>query len=508
MIDVVLTLVVLVVGGGAAGARWLRVAQREHYLAPWTTRFARRWHLLDPPNQALFACSILATVVALFVPVVALLVAAIALVAPLGLPLRGRTSALNWTRRMRTVGIVTALFALVPTVAGLLVGIGPGVAAIVVVGLPALVDLALRALAPAERRAAARFVDQATTRLRAVAPTTIAITGSYGKTTTKVIVDHLLRDHVPIMASPASFNNTAGLSRAVNEHLHDDTEVFVAEMGTYGKGEIAAMCEWVRPEIGVMTAIGPVHLERMRTLDGIVEAKSEILDGARAGVLNVDAHGLAALADRVEAEGLAVVRCSGLDDGADVYVRRRDDGLHIRADGRHLATGVEADADASNIACALGIVVALGIDVDLVIDRLDDLPTADHRRSTLRSESGATIIDDTFNSNPDGAVAALKMLRRLATDDRKRVVVTPGMIELGDLQVAENQRFAERASENATHLLLVGRTNLPALRSGAGHGAAEVLEFPTRDDAVAWVRSHTAGGDVVLYENDLPDHFP
>ena len=508
MIDVLLTVVVLVVGGGAAGARWLRVAQREHYIAPWTTRFARRWHLLDRTNRALFGGSVAATVVSLFLPAVSLVVAAIAVIAPLGLPLRGRTSALNWTRRMRTVGAVTALFAVVPTAIGLLVGVGPGVAALVVVGLPALVDLALRALAPVERRAAARYVEQASARLRAVDPTTVAITGSYGKTTTKVIIGHLLRDHLPIVASPASFNNMAGLSRAVNEHLHDDTEVFVAEMGTYGKGEIASMCAWVQPDIGVMTAIGPVHLERMRTLDGIVEAKAEILDGASTGVLNVDAHGLAALADAVEERGLDVVRCSGIDEGADVFVKRLDDGLRIRIDGQDVASGVTADADASNVACALGVAVALGVDVGLIVERLADLPTAEHRRSTITSESGATIIDDTFNANPDGAVAALRMMRRLATDGRKRVVVTPGMIELGDLQTAENQRFAERASENATHLLLVGRTNLRALRAGAKHGDAEVHELATRDAAVAWVRSHTAGGDVVLYENDLPDHFP
>ncbi len=508
MIDLLLTIAVLVVGGGAAGARWLRVAQREHYIAPWTTRFARRWHLVDRTNQALFAASVLSALVSLVVPAVALVVAAIAVVAPLGLPLRGRTSPLNWTRRLRTVAAVTGLFALLPTVLGLVAGVGPGIAALVVVGLPVVVDLALRALAPVERRAAARFVEQASSRLRAVDPTTVAITGSYGKTTTKVIVHHLLRDDVAIVASPASFNNTAGLSRAVNEHLHDDTQVFVAEMGTYGKGEIASMCSWVQPDIGVMTAIGPVHLERMRSLDGIVEAKSEILDGASAGVLNIDAHGLKALADTAEQRGLEIVRCSGTDEDADVFVKRTDEGLRIRIGGRDLASGIEADADASNVACALGVVVALGVDATGVVGRLADLPTAEHRRSTITSESGATIIDDTFNANPDGAVAALRMMRRLATDDRKRIVVTPGMIELGDLQTAENQRFAERASEQATHLLLVGRTNLAALRAGATRGDAEIHEFATRDHAVTWVRSHTARGDVVLYENDLPDHFP
>ncbi|MEO1062569.1 MAG: UDP-N-acetylmuramoyl-tripeptide--D-alanyl-D-alanine ligase [Actinomycetota bacterium] len=508
MIDLLTTLVVLAAGGVPAALRWLRVAQREHYLAPWTTRFARRWHLLDRTNQALLAVAAIAALMAFVAGPFALLTAAVAVVAPVGLPIRGRTSPLNWTRRLRTVAAVTAAISVLAVVVGLLVGVGPAVAAVVVVAMPAIVDAALALLAPAERRAAARFVEQASTRLRAVDPTTVAITGSYGKTTTKVLVDHLLREQVAVVASPASFNNTAGLSRSVNEHLADDTAVFVAEMGTYGPGEIRSMCAWVQPDIGVMTAIGPVHLERMLTLDGIVEAKREILEGASAGVLNVDAHGLAKVADEVEADGLPVVRCSTTDEGADVHVRRLDDGLRVVVRGEVLATEVEIDADASNVACALGIALALEVDAAAVVDRLSSAPTAKNRRETVTAESGATIIDDTFNSNPDGAVAALAQLRRLASPDRKAIVVTPGMIELGELQTAENQRFAERAAEAATHLLLVGRTNLAALRTGAGRGRAEVLEFATRDEAVTWVRAHTARGDVVLYENDLPDHFP
>lgn len=508
MIDLGLTLAVVLVGGVPAAVRWLRVAQREHYIAPWTTRFALRWYLVDRPNQALLAASVIAALVAFVVPPVALVTAAVAVIAPLGLPMRGRTSALNWTRRMRTVGALTAVLTLIVVGVGLLIGVGPAVATLAVVALPALVDAALTVLAPVERRAAARFVEQASARLRAVDPTTVAITGSYGKTTTKVLVDHLLREQLALVASPASFNNTAGLSRAVNEHLHDDTEVFVAEMGTYGAGEIRSMCSWVRPDVGVMTAIGPVHLERMRTLDGIVEAKSEILEHASSAVLNIDAHGLAKVADETEERGVAVVRCSTSDEGADVHVRRLDDGLRVMVRGGELASGLDVEVDASNVACALGVSLALGVEPAVIVDRLASVPTANHRRQTIAAESGATIIDDTFNANPDGAVAALAQLRRLAAPDRKRIVVTPGMIELGDLQTAENQRFAERASEAATHLLLVGRTNLDALRTGARHGDAEVKEVSTRDEAVAWVRSHTARGDVVLYENDLPDHFP
>ncbi|MEM9035978.1 MAG: Mur ligase family protein [Actinomycetota bacterium] len=509
MIDGLLVVAVLVGGGVPAALRWWRVAQREHYLAPWTTRFALRWHLLDPINVVALIVSVVAVAVAIVVPPVALVVIATAALAPRGLSIRGRSSKLNWTRRMRTVGAVSVAIGLLVVVIGLAVGVGPALAGAVVVLFPAVVDAALALLAPGERRAAARFVTQATGRLRQLDPTTVAITGSYGKTTTKVLAAHLLTGSTDVVASPASFNNTAGLSRTINEHLGDAVDVFIAEMGTYGPGEIRSMCSWVRPDIGVMTAIGPVHLERMGTLDGIVTAKREILEGVSAAVLNIDAHGLAAVADEVEAEGVRVVRCSTQRPEVDVLVRRGDDArLVVTVRGAELAAAVETDADASNVACALGIVLALGIDPSEVAGRLDDLPTADHRRTIVTAASGATIIDDTFNANPAGAGAALDQLERLASSDRKRVVVTPGMIELGPQQDEENRRFAARAAEVATHVLLVGRTNRVALAAGATGGNAEVSEFSTRDEAVAWVRSHTAGGDVILYENDLPDHFP
>jgi UDP-N-acetylmuramoyl-tripeptide--D-alanyl-D-alanine ligase len=143
--------------------------------------------------------------------------------------------------------------------------------------------------------------------------------------------------------------------------------------------------------------------------------------------------------------------------------------------------------------------------------RLPDLPTAPNRRQVTTGRSGATIIDDTYNANPAGASAALRQLERLAGpggDGRRRVVVTPGMVEMGNRQADENSRFARSASEIATDIVVVGLTNAAALTAGARAGSAAVVRVPTREQAVAWVSAQVGPGDVVLYENDLPDHFP
>ena len=205
-------------------------------------------------------------------------------------------------------------------------------------------------------------------------------------------------------------------------------------------------------------------------------------------VLNADDHRLAALADRLEATGGKKVVRVGAADLGDL--------------------SVPPGAPPTNVAVAVAIARQLGVPDDAIAARLATLPTAAHRLTTSTGTSGATIVDDTYNSNPAGAAAALAALTRHATDGGKRVVVTPGMVELGSRQADENRAFATAVAESATHLLIVGQTNRRALQGGAAHGNITVVLVDTREDAVSWVQDHLGPGDVVLYENDLPDHYP
>jgi len=337
-----------------------------------------------------------------------------------------------------------------------------------------------------------------------VNPIRVAITGSYGKTTIKGYVRHLLSETHSVVASPASFNNSAGLSRSVNEHLNDGTEIFVAEMGTYGPGEIADLVSWVQPSISVLAAIGPVHLERFGDLDRIVASKSEIFSTSRTAVVNIDAYGLAAEANRLQASGINVLKCSAKDPTADIFVTSKE-GLTVSVSNRQVVAGLPSDAAATNVACAVAVAVALEVPDTTIAHRLTDLPSVDHRRQVLTSPAGVTIIDDTYNSNPAGAAAALNTLSRI--DANRKVVVTPGMVELGKRQVTENRRFGVDASLLADDLLIVGRTNKAALANGARDGTARVHLLPNRDEATKWVRENLKPGDAVLYENDLPDHY-
>ena len=512
-----------------SGLRWLRVAQREHYLPGSAVRFAVRWWRSTAVNLVLSGLAVAAAVASLWWPVAGVGVAAAVAAGPLGLSLRGRTSALNWTRRLRTLAAVWAVLELIVVGVGVTTGWAAPLAVLAALAVPLAVDAACLLTRPLEYRLSAHFVDDAAARLARVQPTVVAITGSYGKTSTKGHIAQLVRPDRTVVATPASFNNRAGLARAVNEHLAEGTEVFVAEMGTYGPGEIADLCRWCPPDVAVITAIGPVHLERFGSEDRIVQAKSEILGPARDVVLQTDDPRLEALAVAAAERGQRVRRCSALDPSADVCVVRhaeRHGEASVFVDGDlvagslALATGIQP----SNLACAIAVALVLGVERRAVVERLAGLTSADHRLQATTGASGVTILDDTYNSNPAGAAEALAALADLASlgpgggagpagggGAGRRVVVTPGMVELGPRQFEENRNFGAAITATADHLVVVGRTNRPALLAGVASvpdAGLTVTLTAHRDEAVAWVRGHLGPGDVVVYENDLPDHYP
>jgi UDP-N-acetylmuramoyl-tripeptide--D-alanyl-D-alanine ligase len=500
-----------------SGGRWLRVAQREHYLPDSASRFALRWWFSEPLNAVLLLLAAAGIVAAAWWPLAALVTAVAVAVGPLHLTLRGRTSRLAPTRRLRTLAVVWLVLEAVVIAVGVVLGAAAPVAATAALGVPVLVDVACALTVPVERRLGQRFIDTATERLRRISPVVVGITGSYGKTSTKNHVAHLVTGTRTVVPTPASFNNRAGLARAINEHLADGTEVFVAEMGTYGAGEIADLCAWCPPQIAVITAIGPVHLERFGSEDRIVRAKSEITRGAAVVVLNVDDPRLAALGEQLAAgSGVlgavpAVVRCSAADEFADVCVRpapeEGPDRYRVSIGGRLAAAGVPlgSGVQPGNVACALAVALQLGVPEPAALERIGTIPAVPNRLTSATAPSGVVVIDDTFNSNPAGTRAALAALGAVPATGR-RAVVTPGMVELGPAQAVENRSFARAAAEVATDLVVVGLTNRRALVQGAA--PLRPVTVRTREEAVEWVRRELGPSDAVLYENDLPDHYP
>lgn len=475
-------------GAIPAGLRWLRIAQREHYLPPAVSRFAWRWWTVRPLNVALLLTAVAGVAGSYWDPRTGLLVV-FAQLGPVGLSVRGVTSPLVWTARLRRLaGVAGALF-VGSTVAGALVDLPIQVAA-TLLAMPVVVDVALALMRPVEERIGSKWVSRAASKLASIGADVVAITGSYGKTTTKVFVAHLLGGTLRTVASPASFNNRMGLARSINESLTPGTEVFVAEMGTYGPGEIARLTSWIPPRVAAIVAIGPVHLERFKSEERIVQAKSEILDLAQVGVICID-HPLLRDLARARGKTMEIIEVSAGEG-------------RLVVDGEDLGPAPPGGFG-TNAAVALGVGKALGVEPGLMRERIPTLPRAAHRLSVEVSSTGVTIIDDTFNSNPAGARSGLALLVGAGV---RKAVVTPGMVELGQAQARENESFARDAASVADHLVVVGLTNRKALLKGAAKGEASVTVVRSRDEAVAWVRGNLVAGDAVLYENDLPDHYP
>jgi UDP-N-acetylmuramoyl-tripeptide--D-alanyl-D-alanine ligase len=553
---VVLDVVMIVALVGAYVAqmlRWIRVLQREHYEAGSMSRFLGRWSspqvgavtrnktrleladhsprlappdvfvgapqydrdkLAPKPDRAKYrpiTFSQLLVVVFLSAvivqePVFYVAVAVLyGVTCPVGLSIKGQTSPLVWTRRLVTITVLATIVAVAISLLGIPAHQHWLPAVVVVWAVPVILDVTARALKPYENRRAQKFVDQAVTRLARVQPRVVAITGSYGKTSTKNHVVDLLAADGGVVATPRSFNNRAGLSRAINENLADGTRVFIAEMGTYGPGEIRALCEWCVPEIAVITAIGPVHLERMKTLAVIESAKFEITEKAEVIIVNVDDPVLARWPVQRASSEKRYRSAGSANADASVRVRVDEDQWTLLVDNEVLGSfDAIASVQPTNLACAIAIALELGTPNEQLMARTESVRPIDNRSNIVTAASGVVVIDDTFNANPQSALSALKVLSRVAATGR-RVVVTPGLVELGREQYPENLALGQRVAAAQDELVIVKRTNALPLETGY---KGPLRRFNSRDEAVAWVRSSLVAGDGVLYLNDLPDHYP
>jgi UDP-N-acetylmuramoyl-tripeptide--D-alanyl-D-alanine ligase len=372
------------------------------------------------------------------------------------------------------------------------------------------------ALAPLQRRINARFERAAIEKLRSVAPRVIGITGSYGKTTTKVCIGAVLSEQLRTLTTPASFNSRLGVIRTINELLEADHEAFVVEMGMYRRGDIAELCELVHPEIGVLTAIGPVHLERLGSIEAIADAKSELPRALPSGgrlIANGDDVRVREIAARVDVETVLY----GLDaDDADVRAEQI-----TLADGRtrfelvigdrraEVSAGLLGRHNVSNLLAAAAVGEVVGIPIERIAAGLSKVAPPEHRLAPIPNpRAGIIVIDDAYNSNPAGAAAALEVLG--GHPAKRRILVTPGMVELGDEEAALNERFGRQAADVCDHVILVGPERTKPIARGLREGGLDPDAITiVRDiaEATKVLGGLTRSGDVILFENDLPDMY-
>jgi UDP-N-acetylmuramoyl-tripeptide--D-alanyl-D-alanine ligase len=518
----------------------LYILQLERYKPDRYGRWAAE-HVgrLVPRREVWIQAATVAAVVALATAGAPWPIAYLAWVAGGILSLRGQrplqvSQRVQWTARAVRVAVPAALVGLlVASMTGRLAGVllpwlagGRGFPVEAATGLafaglfaPAIVRLAARIVFPLESLVARRFLAAAALRMRSYPGKVVGITGSYGKTSTKLIAADLLAARYRVQKTGAGVNTTMGITRIIREELRDDAELFVVEMSAYGPGEIREVCDLTRPALGILTAVGVQHLERFGTPEAIAEAKYELIAALPAGapaVINADDPTCRTLAERARREGKRVL-LYGLEERPGLAVQGRI--LQVGRRGTRFAaaaaSGETQEFDTpllgrwniSNILAGLAVGVELGIPLAAMAPAVAALSPAP-RRLEIREEGGITRILDVANANPRGAEMALEVLQQFSGGSR--ILITPGMVELGSVEAEENFRFGERAAESCDYVVLVGPEQTRPIREGlAARGfPAERLRVARNADEVAdLLAAIVKPGDVLLYENRLPDTY-
>lgn len=273
-------------------------------------------------------------------------------------------------------------------------------------------------------------------------------------------------------------------------------------MGARHVGDIAELCDIVSPDYGVLTGICPQHLESFGSVGNIIAEKSEIIKRAEKGFVSATTEGIENPGG--DKESLILGKDLIISD---ICANKDGTSFTLECKGRKLdlSTKLLTAHSAENIALAAGIAVMLSLTDEEIKRGVSKIEYVEHRLQVIKS-GGVTVIDDSYNSNVVGAkdsIVALKMF------DGEKYVLTPGLVELGILEVKENEKFGEELV-GIDNVILIGETLVGAVKRGyldAGGDEGKLTVVPTLSDAVNILKEKLKEGDCVLFLNDLPDVY-
>ncbi len=317
--------------------------------------------------------------------------------------------------------------------------------------------------------------------------------------------------------TPGNYNTTLGVVRTIREQLKPYHNVFIVEMGAKQRGDIREICELVHPSIGIVTSVGEMHLETFGSVENVARTKFELIESLPAGglgVVNIDSEAAARYSCRTAADMLTYSV-----DNPEADYRAGDIGYSAgettfsvttpdeRRDG--FMTHILGSGNILNITAALAVADRLGVPVAKQRTAVAQIRQIEHRLSIRRS-GGITILDDAYNSNPAGARMALDVLSRFAAEGR-RIVVTPGFVEMGARQYDNNRELGRHIAMSGCDMAyIVNEVNRQAITEGlreCSYPEERIHVVASFAEASAHLAATMRTGDVILYENDLPDSF-
>lgn len=343
----------------------------------------------------------------------------------------------------------------------------------------------------------------------------VGITGSYGKTSTKNIVSAILAEEYNTVMTPKSFNTTLGVVRSIRENIRPYTDLFVCEMGAARVGEIKEICDIVKPDFSVITSIGPQHLTTFKSIENVQKGKFEIITNSKkdtVAVLNIDNE---YIYNGIKKYALdkQVVTYSMDNKKADYYVENitlGEQGSNFTVKSKdeeyNVTTKLLGKHNIYNIVCAIAIAKLMNISKEKIEKAVKKLEPVEHRLELKRMQNILTL-DDSFNSNPEGSKAAIECLTMF--EGKYRVLVTPGMIELGEKTYELNKKLGEYATK-CDYVILVGDKTTKPIKDGMDEQGYKNYEI-VKDVYEAFIKLNTLKQNhnnlIALIENDLTDSY-
>lgn len=337
----------------------------------------------------------------------------------------------------------------------------------------------------------------------------IGITGSFGKTSVKNILAHLLQPMFTVVATEGNYNTPLGIAKSVR-NIDCYTDVFIAEMGARHVGDITELTDIVKPRYGIVTGVTGQHLETFKTLENIYYEKLSLIK-----VLPRDGYGV------INRQGFIGEVCA-IADATVEYVGNNTDNcyisnvllspngadftLHLGEKSYTANTKLLGAHNLQNIVSAVAMAVKLNIPHEIILSQISTLPQIPHRLQLIKN-GGLTIIDDTYNSNPVGAQEAIATLRQF---HGRKVVITPGMVELGEAEQRENKTLGAHIASVADLVILIGVKRAQAVREGmlgVGYDDEKIFNYKSLAEAEREFGRLLLSGDTVLFLNDLPDGY-
>ncbi|MBR5452492.1 MAG: UDP-N-acetylmuramoyl-tripeptide--D-alanyl-D-alanine ligase [Clostridia bacterium] len=346
--------------------------------------------------------------------------------------------------------------------------------------------------------------------------TVIGVTGSYGKTSVKFFLGTLLKAKYDTLVTPENYNTPMGVVITVRSSLRAIHEMFVCEMGAKYKGDIKELCRLAHPRFGVITSIGEQHLETFGSLEAIVRTKFEIYrELPEDGILFVNGDNKVITDNLSRMEGKCRVVRYGTAEGCDyraedISVSGKGTAFTLTVPGgesMRFSTRLLGSHNVVNIAGAIAVAYNMGISLEELVPYVKKIAPVEHRLQLIEN-GDLTIIDDAYNSNPAGCRAALETLSFF--EDTK-ILVTPGMVELGALEEELNRQFGRDAAAVCDYVVLVGEKQAPPIKEGlleCGFDEDKIFVVSGIKEGLSKVYSiQTDKKKIVLLENDLPDNY-